>query len=61
MTLNGDKRDSEPARRALLVIATQKCGSRKSPVEQLITCHSCYYNDKRAEFKQKLVSITPNA
>lgn len=27
--------------------------------EQLITLHSCYYNDKRAEFIQKLVSITP--
>src|SRR5450759_4133504 len=27
--------------------------------EQLITCHSCYYNDKRAEFVQKLVKITP--
>ena len=26
---------------------------------QLITCHSCYYNDKRAEFTQKLVKITP--
>ncbi|MDR2203838.1 MAG: acetylornithine/succinylornithine family transaminase [Nitrososphaerota archaeon] len=27
--------------------------------EQLVTLHSCYYNDKRAEFVQKLVSITP--
>ena len=27
--------------------------------EQLITCHGAYYNDKRAEFIQKLVSITP--
>ncbi|MDR0798133.1 MAG: aminotransferase class III-fold pyridoxal phosphate-dependent enzyme, partial [Nitrososphaerota archaeon] len=27
--------------------------------EQLITLHSCYYNDKRAEFIQKLVNITP--
>jgi acetylornithine/LysW-gamma-L-lysine aminotransferase len=27
--------------------------------EQLITCHSCYYNDKRAEFVEKLVKITP--
>jgi acetylornithine/LysW-gamma-L-lysine aminotransferase len=26
---------------------------------QLITCHSAYYNDKRAEFIQKLVAITP--
>ncbi len=32
----------------------------KTQVEQLITCHSCYYNDKRAEFIQKLVSITPS-
>jgi acetylornithine/LysW-gamma-L-lysine aminotransferase len=31
----------------------------KAQAEQLITCHSCYYNDKRAEFIQKLVSITP--
>jgi len=31
----------------------------KSQVEQLITCHSCYYNDKRAEFIEKLVKITP--
>jgi acetylornithine/LysW-gamma-L-lysine aminotransferase len=28
--------------------------------EQLITCHGCYYNDKRAEFVEKLVHITPN-
>jgi len=27
--------------------------------EQLITLHGCYYNDKRAEFVQKLVNITP--
>ena len=26
---------------------------------QLITCHGAYYNDKRAEFIQKLVAITP--
>jgi len=26
---------------------------------QLITCHGAYYNDKRAEFVQKLVAITP--
>ena len=31
----------------------------KTQVEQLITCHSCYYNDKRAEFVEKLVNITP--
>jgi len=31
----------------------------KAQTEQLITLHSCYYNDKRAEFIQKLVSITP--
>ena len=31
----------------------------KAQVEQLITCHSCYYNDKRAEFIEKLVKITP--
>lgn len=31
----------------------------KTQAEQLITCHSCYYNDKRAKFIQKLVSITP--
>jgi len=31
----------------------------KSQAEQLITCHSCYYNDKRAEFIEKLVKITP--
>ena len=31
----------------------------KSQVEQLITCHSCYYNDKRAEFTEKLVKIMP--
>jgi LysW-gamma-L-lysine/LysW-L-ornithine aminotransferase len=31
----------------------------QAQAEQLITCHSCYYNDKRAEFIQKLVEITP--
>ncbi len=31
----------------------------KAQAEQLITCHSCYYNDVRAEFIKKLVSITP--
>jgi acetylornithine/LysW-gamma-L-lysine aminotransferase len=31
----------------------------KAQVEQLITCHGCYYNDKRAEFIEKLVKITP--
>jgi acetylornithine/LysW-gamma-L-lysine aminotransferase len=31
----------------------------QAQAEQLITCHSCYYNDKRAEFIQKLVKITP--
>ena len=31
----------------------------QAQAEQLITCHSCYYNDKRAEFIQKLVTITP--
>ncbi len=31
----------------------------KAQAEQLITLHSCYYNDKRADFIQKLVSITP--
>lgn len=28
-------------------------------VQQLISCHAGYYNDKRAEFLQKLTSITP--
>lgn len=32
----------------------------KEQAEQLITCHSCYYNDKRAEFIEKLVKITPS-
>jgi acetylornithine/LysW-gamma-L-lysine aminotransferase len=32
----------------------------KAQAEQLITCHSCYYNDKRAEFIEKIVQITPN-
>jgi acetylornithine/LysW-gamma-L-lysine aminotransferase len=27
--------------------------------QELITCHAGYYNDKRAEFLQKLTSITP--
>jgi acetylornithine/LysW-gamma-L-lysine aminotransferase len=31
----------------------------QAQAEQLITCHSCYYNDKRAEFVAKLVKITP--
>ncbi|MDR2707309.1 MAG: aspartate aminotransferase family protein [Nitrososphaerota archaeon] len=31
----------------------------KVQVEKLITLHSCYYNDTRAEFIQKLVSLTP--
>ena len=31
----------------------------QAQAEQLITCHGCYYNDKRAEFIQKLVEITP--
>ncbi len=31
----------------------------QAQAEHLITCHSCYYNDKRAEFIQKLVQITP--
>jgi acetylornithine/LysW-gamma-L-lysine aminotransferase len=31
----------------------------QAQAEQLITCHSCYYNDKRAEFIEKLVKITP--
>jgi acetylornithine/LysW-gamma-L-lysine aminotransferase len=31
----------------------------KAQAEQLITCHSCYYNDKRAEFIKKLVAMTP--
>jgi len=31
----------------------------KAQAEQLITCHSAYYNDKRAEFIEKLVKITP--
>ncbi len=30
-----------------------------SQLQELITCHSCYYNDKRAEFIQKLVNIMP--
>ena len=31
----------------------------QTQAEQLITCHGCYYNDKRAEFVEKLVHITP--
>jgi acetylornithine/LysW-gamma-L-lysine aminotransferase len=31
----------------------------QAQAEQLITCHGSYYNDKRAEFIQKLVTITP--
>src|SRR5208283_4800784 len=31
----------------------------QAQAEQLITCHGSYYNDKRAEFVQKLVKITP--
>jgi [amino-group carrier protein]-gamma-(L-lysyl/L-ornithyl)-L-glutamate aminotransferase len=30
-----------------------------SQAEQLITCHGCYHNDKRAEFVKKLMQITP--
>jgi acetylornithine/LysW-gamma-L-lysine aminotransferase len=31
----------------------------QAQAEQLITCHGCYYNDKRAEFVEKLTKITP--
>jgi acetylornithine/LysW-gamma-L-lysine aminotransferase len=31
----------------------------QAQVDQLISCHSGFFNDKRAEFIQKLVSITP--
>jgi acetylornithine/LysW-gamma-L-lysine aminotransferase len=31
----------------------------QAQAEQLITCHGCYYNDKRAELIEKLVKITP--
>ncbi|MCL5949402.1 MAG: aspartate aminotransferase family protein [Candidatus Bathyarchaeota archaeon] len=31
----------------------------QAQAEQLISCHSGFYNDKRAEFIQKLVKITP--
>jgi len=31
----------------------------KAQVEQLISCHSGFYNNKRAEFMEKLVQITP--
>ncbi len=33
----------------------------KAQAEQLITCHGCYYNDKRAEFIDKLLKITPKS
>lgn len=33
----------------------------KAQAEQLITCHGCYYNDKRAEFIDKLIKITPKS
>jgi LysW-gamma-L-lysine/LysW-L-ornithine aminotransferase len=33
----------------------------KAQADQLITCHSCYYNDKRADFMKKLVNITPKS
>ncbi len=32
----------------------------KMQVEQLITLHGCYYNDKRAEYTQKLINIMPH-
>jgi acetylornithine/LysW-gamma-L-lysine aminotransferase len=31
----------------------------KTQAEQLISCHASLYNDKRSEFLQKLVAITP--
>jgi acetylornithine/LysW-gamma-L-lysine aminotransferase len=31
----------------------------RKQAEKLISCHSGFYNDKRSEFLQKLVSITP--
>lgn len=31
----------------------------KAQAEQLITLHGCYYNDKRAEYTQKLINIMP--
>jgi len=31
----------------------------QAQVEQLVSCHSGFYNDKRAEFVEKLVKITP--
>ncbi|MCL2358340.1 aspartate aminotransferase family protein [Candidatus Bathycorpusculum sp.] len=31
----------------------------KTQAEQLLTCHGSYYNDKRAQFIEKLVKITP--
>jgi acetylornithine/LysW-gamma-L-lysine aminotransferase len=31
----------------------------QAQTERLITCHGCYYNDKRAEFVEKLVHIMP--
>ncbi len=32
----------------------------QAQADQLISCHASLYNDKRSEFLQKLVSITPN-
>ncbi len=32
----------------------------KAQAEQLITLHSCYYNDKRAEYTEKLIKIMPS-
>lgn len=32
----------------------------QAQAEQLITCHGSYYNDKRAEFVDKLVHLTPH-
>ena len=31
----------------------------KTQAEQLLTCHGSYYNDKRAQFIEKLTKITP--
>ena len=31
----------------------------QAQVEQLITCHGAYYNDRRAEFVDKLIHLTP--
>jgi acetylornithine/LysW-gamma-L-lysine aminotransferase len=46
------------------VAALGHCHSRiveaiRTQADQLITCHGCYYNDKRAEFIEKLIKITP--